>query len=288
MVEVDTQAERLFFTTVLITGEGPGGVRWTGTGFLYSIQVEGFPNRTSVVVSNKHVFQNATALTFRMTRLATNLGPDIGKSVQVTVSGGGVNSWAGHPNSSVDVAVIPMDDVWATMVKAGGEPYMQNFTREDAYSVSGDPMDALIDVGFIGYPAGLFDTSNFLPIARSGTTATPPYVDYCGEPAFLIDASVFGGSSGSPVYRPGNTFAPNRSGAIVLGDQRANSYILMGILAAVHTSQIDGAVVTVLPASTLVRVNEPIDLGIVYRAETIDVCVDLMLAKQGLSQVKNV
>jgi hypothetical protein len=43
-----------------------------------------------------------------------------------------------------------------------------------------------------------------LPISprffRRGMTATPPQLDYCGRPTFLIDASVFGGSSGSPVF----------------------------------------------------------------------------------------
>ena len=56
------------------------------------------------------------------------------------------------------------------------------------------------DVLFVGYPNGMFDKANNLPVARRGITATPATVDYGGRPVFLIDASVFPGSSGSPVF----------------------------------------------------------------------------------------
>ena len=59
---------------------------------------------------------------------------------------------------------------------------------------------ALEEITFIGYPSGLYDEKNKPPLIRRGITATPIWNDYQGEKAFLIDASVFPGSSGSPVF----------------------------------------------------------------------------------------
>lgn len=53
---------------------------------------------------------------------------------------------------------------------------------------------------FIGYPTGFFDKTNFLPVMRSGTIASIPYIDFENKKQILIDAQVFPGSSGSPVF----------------------------------------------------------------------------------------
>jgi len=60
-------------------------------------------------------------------------------------------------------------------------------------------LSAIQPIVFIGYPYGIHDEINLLPIARRGFTASPYVVDYNGLPLFLIDANVFPGSSGSPV-----------------------------------------------------------------------------------------
>ena len=39
-----------------------------------------------------------------------------------------------------------------------------------------------------------------MPIVRKGITATSLQLDFNNEPKFLIDAAIYGGSSGSPVY----------------------------------------------------------------------------------------
>jgi len=43
----------------------------------------------------------------------------------------------------------------------------------------------------IGYPSGLWDTKNNLPIVRKGITATTPYFDYNGKREFLVDIAAF-------------------------------------------------------------------------------------------------
>ncbi len=52
----------------------------------------------------------------------------------------------------------------------------------------------------VGYPRGLWDQHNNMPIARLGTTATHPLALYQGKREFLVDVAAFQGSSGSPVF----------------------------------------------------------------------------------------
>lgn len=69
--------------------------------------------------------------------------------------------------------------------------------------------DVLIDEGgevvVSGYPEGLYDHSHYLPISRNGTVASPFGADFNENHAFLIDAKLHEGTSGSPVYLPIST-----------------------------------------------------------------------------------
>ena len=56
------------------------------------------------------------------------------------------------------------------------------------------------DVLFVGYPNDFYDTRNNLPLARKGSLSSIPSVDFGGKGELVIDAEVFGGSSGSPVF----------------------------------------------------------------------------------------
>lgn len=60
-------------------------------------------------------------------------------------------------------------------------------------------IDGIEKIYFVGYPDDKYDTVNMIPIIRTGITATPFSINFDGKPKFLIDASIFEGSSGSPV-----------------------------------------------------------------------------------------
>ncbi len=55
-------------------------------------------------------------------------------------------------------------------------------------------------VVMVGYPNGLWDDVNEMPIIRQGITATHALLDYQGRKEFVIDMTCLPGSSGSPVF----------------------------------------------------------------------------------------
>lgn len=78
-----------------------------------------------------------------------------------------------------------------------------------------DELSAIEEITFIGYPSAIYDTVNKIPVIRQGITATPIWNDFKGERAFLIDAGVFPGSSGSPVFIYNRGAYPTRNGITV-------------------------------------------------------------------------
>ena len=84
---------------------------------------------------------------------------------------------------------------------------------------------AIEDVIFIGYPSGLYDNTNKTPLARRGITATPIWNNFKGNESFLVDAGVFPGSSGSPVFIYNRGTYPTKDGISV-----GNRIMFVGIM----------------------------------------------------------
>jgi hypothetical protein len=143
-------------------------------------------------------------------------------------------------------------------------------------------LDALESVTFIGYPNGIWDTKNLLPIARRGTTATPIAVDFENSPCFLIDASVFGGSSGSPVFIFNQGMYTNKGGGTTIGSR----LFFVGIIAAVfYRTQLNQIVSVPIPTlvQPMVQQQEMVDLGIVFKASTVIEAVEAFLKTKNIS-----
>jgi hypothetical protein len=104
-----------------------------------------------------------------------------------------------------------------------------------------------------------------MPIMRRGTTATPMVLDFEGRPEFLIDAAVYPGSSGSPVFvYQSDTLRP------VAGNGR--KFLFAGVVAAVFFREESNHLVPVpVPANNqpMVVGSEMIDLGLIIKAEAV-------------------
>lgn len=138
-----------------------------------------------------------------------------------------------------------------------------------------DDYDAIESVTFVGYPNGLYDTANYLPVTRRGTTATPLHLHWCGKAQFLVDASVFPGSSGSPVFALSEGTHRTR-GAVVLGSRLA----FLGVRSAVQVQWDTSA--ELLTKGPTIRTQQLLDLGVVQRWTAVLETVEECLRQHGL------
>lgn len=243
-------ANLLFSTLRIATDDGR-----VGTGAICNVPEFGGP----FLVTNKHVVDGSDGGTVTIS-LADDTGPLFQHS---ELRWSPASRWIGHPDSDVDVTALPINDfrqrepnIYYRSVGVG-----QILTDEQT-----PEMDAVEEVWMVGYPDGIHDTVNNLPVVRRGITATPFAVDYEGGPRFLIDASVFPGSSGSPVYlydRLGMRLDENG----VLNFGGPPRFFFLGILGAGYVRERSGLALAV-PTSAQVAA-EMIDLGIVHKARTV-------------------
>ena len=107
-------------------------------------------------------------------------------------------------------------------------------------------------------------------LIRTGIIASNPKADFNGVAEFIIDAQVFPGSSGSPVFID-LTFEDIKNGNMVLGGQRKIK--LLGIVAA---TMIRDNKLQVLETTDDEKkgIKETIGLGIVFKAPLIKELID--------------
>ena len=121
----------------------------------------------------------------------------------------------------------------------------------------------------IGYPFGLKDFINDLPVVRKGITATPAFLDYNSKKEFLCDIAVYPGSSGSPIiiYSP-SSYTP-RNGGTFFGTR----LLLLGINYATYMRNFEGKIIPKisynLEDSLKVNVGIPYNIGIIIKSEKI-------------------
>jgi trypsin-like peptidase len=273
-MKVDTLAEKLLFTTLRIETKGAASNSGTGTGFVFAYAHDS--QQYPVVVTNKHVVQGAVTgwLTFHLS--AGNGQPQLGSSYRLEITDF-ATAWHGHPDAEIDVTVMPLAPILDMLSKAGVSPFLQWIDR----NITATPqliseLDALEDVVFIGYPNGIWDAKNSLPVSRRGTTATHIAVDFQGKKQFLLDASVFPGSSGSPVFLFSKGMFADRQGNTRIATRLA----FLGIIAAVYFRQ-DINQITLVSAPTagtpVAVAKQMIDLGIVFKAQVVLECIEDLL-----------
>lgn len=91
-----------------------------------------------------------------------------------------------------DLAVIPLINSWYKdcKIKALSAEFEKgNVTVRPATNVT-----------LVGYPNGLYDKTNALPIWQKGSVASEPEINFDGKPLFLIDVSAVPSMSGAPVF----------------------------------------------------------------------------------------
>jgi hypothetical protein len=260
--------EQACFSTTRIETKDANGNSYSGTGFFFSYHNEG--KTIPCIITNKHVVEGMTTGCFRLTKADANGSPLYKEHFHVQIDQF-EQHWIFHPDSNVDLCVFPFGQIVNLAQKQGVSLFFKTFG--DALIPNPEQIkyfDAVEDVLMIGYPNGLWDSVNNMPIIRKGITATDIKLDYEGRKEFVIDAACFPGSSGSPVFICNVGSYQDKQGNLNLGGSR---FYLLGILYAGPQITVTGdiKVVTIpnMQQKALSVSHIPNNLGYVIKAERI-------------------
>ena len=168
-----------------------------GTGFFYLAKVplgHGVTRSKLLLISNKHVFRDGNGvMTIRLNRKKSDGTPDYGRAIKFSYPEFSEGYFA-HPDDNVDLACVDISQFTHT------DAYIANITDKFLAPIDYEKVALGSDVLFVGFPDDRYDIVNNLPLVRKGTLASMPDIDFNGKGELVIDAQVFPGSSGSPVF----------------------------------------------------------------------------------------
>jgi S1-C subfamily serine protease len=226
---------RQFIDAVVAIGTrgSDGGPQWMATGFIFFIPMEPQPSPQKVhrcyLVTNRHVLQDQRAIVLRFNP-STPANP-VDFDVELNDQLGPV--WAPHPDPDVDVASMGFN---VNVLEQQG----LNFgyvTSENAFTLEQMKEAGVFEgdsVYIIGFPMGLNTPAMQYAIVRFGCIARVRDAYDAKRGPFLVDASVFPGNSGGPVFlRP--------EGAALLGTKAIAASMLVGLVHA-YVPYIDAAI----------------------------------------------
>lgn len=261
---MDNVYEQLLYTTLRIECKNnEGNVTSIGTGFLLARPMG--ENRYKLyLISNKHVLMGTPNISISFIR-QENGEPKHCYKQEFNIYG--VDQIVkGHPNSDVDIAAMDCTKIFVDM---DDQIYYKYVDYSMLAEFNEPELSIAENVYFVGYPDGRYDMSNNLPLIRTGMISSHPQYDFNGQPEFVIDAQVFPGSSGSPVYID-LTYENIKNGQIVVGPRKVK---LLGIVAM---TMIRNNKLQAVPTGTNYFTQEVLGLGIVFKSTAIKELVDSM------------
>jgi len=215
------------------TTPGPNFGKWIGeaSGFLYGDFVAKNTEKNDLyqpyLVTNRHVIEEHLAagggpLSVRLNRKSG--GPVQDYDFPLVVNG--AQTWRGHPDPSVDVAVVVLNGSWFEQMSIRFDYFRSNLDSLSRVKAKELGLSEGYGVFVLGYPMNLVGTQQDYVVVREGSIAR--IRDALDFPAtvkgFLVDSFIFPGNSGGPVVlRPETPFAqfqgekPPISTAFLLG-----------------------------------------------------------------------
>ncbi len=243
-----TFQEQVFFTTTRISiPSADNSSTSIGTGFIIDIKLNDEKNKSmTLLISNKHVFSDPKArLNFNFNKKNEDGTPSLGNVFNFNADDF-TELYTEHPESNVDLACLNVSE----MNNHQKDVYFLHLKEEMLSDFQEQELKPGLDVWFVGYPDNRFDLTNNLPLLRRGYIASIPTVDYNSQKQFIIDAQVFQGSSGSPVFAP-------------IGQ----NFKLIGIVSATMIKH--GQLQTIPTLQTGLGIQQILGLGIVIKSTTI-------------------
>lgn len=184
-------------------------LKGTGTGFYFK-----FDNGKTYLVTNKHVVKGASKGFVYFTEKEDNK-PKHGNTRQIEINN--FENWfIAHPDTTLDLCIMPVD---SSIFSSDDLKVAYYQSVSFSQIISCDSLGGNYSIMTVGYPKGIWDSYNNLPVMRRGYTAISPKFNYENKPELLLDLQMTHGNSGSPVF-------------LVLG----NKLSLMGIIVACYNN----------------------------------------------------
>lgn len=267
-------SEQFLYSTVRIECLENGNIVSTGTGFFMKFLEDDNGRHIPTIVTNKHVVKGAKNGRFILTLSDSNHRSD-NQHIKFELENF-ESLWIMHPEKDVDLCIFPIGHLLQELSSKGQEvfyiPVDKNIipTKDTL-----DNLGAIEDIIMVGYPNGLWDSTNNLPILRKGITATHPNKDYNGAKEFMIDAACYPGSSGSPVFIYNEGSYSSSPNTITMGSR----ILLVGILYAGPQFTATGEIHVVnVPTSNkpIVVSRIPNNLGLIIKSEKLLMFEDIL------------
>lgn len=261
--------EQLCFSTTRIETKDADGNSYSGTGFYFSYKLDD-RRIMPFIVTNKHVVRGMTTGMFQLTKADTNGNPIHKEHFQIQIDQF-EQGWLFHPDNNVDLCVFPLAQITILAQLQGISLFYRTLDESLIPNLETiKTLDAVEDIIMIGYPNGLWDSVNNMPLIRKGITSTDIKLDYEGRKEFLIDAACFPGSSGSPVLICDVGGYRDKQGNLNWGCSRV---LLLGVLYAGPQLTVTGdiKVVTIpnVQQKALAVSHIPNNLGYIIKSERI-------------------
>ena len=261
----DTPDEQVMFSTILIKSVLPSGEISTATGFIYTYQIDDM--QIPVIVTNKHVANSK----MKTSHFKFHTGNFDQKQIYDEKYDLTYNKPFIIEHQLLDLSIIPIAPLLSHIKEKDNKDIFyiglrkENVIQKEALK----DLTAFEDLLMVGYPKGLYDETNYLPIFRTGKTASHPFFDFNSIGIGLSDLSVYEGSSGSPVflYNSGAYYSKKRKTMLVGGRIE-----LLGINSSVYTSENKGQLRVITSTQAIVQpvYNEKIDIGVYIKAHHLN------------------
>ncbi|MFW1031002.1 S1 family peptidase [Vibrio parahaemolyticus] len=251
-------------------GEEPFSV---GTGFYYKVQHPQSGNAKILILTNKHVIKGADYIRFVHSYADSLEDVDehnqpvgrIDKTEQLPIAPFVFD----HPDPDIDLCAIDVTCALASLLNSGKK--LRTMILDSSWMLEEKDKSNVRDIEqvlVVGYPRGIWDHHNNMPISRIGNTATHPLANYQNKADFLIDVAAFQGSSGSPVFSYESPMFRQKDGSFTPGT-KVN---LIGVIWGVIESSVEGELKVMEIPSALKHVpvmNASLSLAIALHAEKI-------------------
>lgn len=255
-----TTSEQILYSTVrLVASNGT-----TGTGFFFNFTLE--ENKIApVIITNKHVVNNNQKEEVKFFLHIKNGDAPADEKLNISFK----TDWHFHPDQ--DLCFCFVNSLFQQIKNDKQKdifhiPITETLIWDNAKL---EGLSAIEDVVMVGYPSGLWDQKNNLPLFRKGITSSHPAMDFNNKNIGAVDMACFPGSSGSPIFVLNENGYTDKSGKTYLGGKRL---IFLGVLSQGPQINAKGElIIENIPTQQKVASITPMMINIGYYIKAVEI-----------------